>query len=313
MKEAPDKVNDGNRRRLVALGMACLLLVLVILALFALAGTPTPATPQVGTTPPATQSGTTPPPSVGPGGLMVFAASSLKESFTEAGRNFKTANPNVTDVEFNFAGSQQLVTQLAQGAPADVFASADKPNMDKAAGAGDIEGSPQELARNLLVVAVPNDNPAHIQSLHDLGRAGIKISLADPSVPVGNYSLQVFDKLSADPAYGAGFKQQVLNNVVSRENNVRQVLTRVQLGQVDAGIVYATDARAANAAATGSVPPVQTIEIPAPYNVTAIYYIAAVKGAAHPAAARAWISYILSPAGQAVLGKYGFVAAGGGQ
>ena len=162
----------------------------------------------------------------------------------------------------------------------------------------------------MLVVVLPNDNPGNIQSLQDLARPGVKISLADPSVPVGNYSLQVLDKLSADPAYGADFKQQVLDNVVSREDNVRQVLTRVQLGEVDAGIVYITDALAANASSGGSLPPVKTLAIPTQYNVVAIYYIAAMKDAPHAAAAGAWINYILSDAGQAVLVKYGFGRAG---
>jgi molybdate transport system substrate-binding protein len=247
----------------------------------------------------------TPLPTLGPTGLSVFAASSLKESFTEAGKNFKAAQPNVSDVLFNFQGSQALVAQLQQGAPADVFASADKANMDKAVQAGVIDGSPRELARNLLTVVLPNDNPGNIQSLQDLARPGVKISLADPSVPVGNYSLQMLDKLSADPTYGTTFKQKVLDNVVSREDNVRQVLTRVQLGEVDAGIVYVTDALAANAGTTGGVPPVKTLEIAERYNVIAIYYIAPVKGAAHPEAAQAWITYILSDTGQAVLQKYG--------
>ena len=248
----------------------------------------------------------TPLPTLGPTGLSVFAASSLKESFTEAGKNFKAAQPNVSDLQFNFQGSQALVAQLQQGAPADVFASADKANMDKAVQAGVIDGSPRELARNVLTVVLPDDNPGNVRSLADLARAGLKISLADPSVPVGNYSLQVLDKLSADPAYGTGFKQKVLVNVVSREDNVRQVLTRVQLGEVDAGIVYVTDALAANAGATGSVPPVKTLEIAEKYNVIAIYYVAPVKGAAHPQAAQAWITYVLSDAGQVVLQKYGF-------
>lgn len=251
----------------------------------------------------------TPQPTLGPTGLSVFAAASLKESFTEAGQRFKAANPNVTNVQFNFQGSQALVAQLGQGAPADVFASADKANMDKAVAAGLVEGAPRELARNLLVVVLPADNPGRINSLKDLARPGLKLSLADPSVPVGNYSVQVLDKLSADPAYGSGFKQAVLDNVVSREDNVRQVLTRVQLGEVDAGIVYVTDAQAANASAGSSVQPIKTLAIPEQYNVIAIYYIAAVKGAAHPQAAQAWVNYTLSPEAQDILAKYGFTRA----
>jgi len=250
----------------------------------------------------------TPPilPTLGPTGLSVFAATSLRESFTEAGENFKAAQPSVTDLLFNFQGSQVLVAQLQQGAPADVFASADKANMDKAVQAGVIEGAPRMLARNLLTVVLADDNPGNVRAMQDLAQSGLKISLADPSVPVGNYSLQVLDKLSANPAYGANYKQKVLDNVVSREDNVRQVLTRVQLGEVDAGIVYVTDALAANAGSGGTVPPVKTLEIAEKYNVIAVYYIAAVKGAAHPQAAQAWISYVLSAPGQAVLEKYGF-------
>ena len=265
------------------------------------AATPTPV--------PATTP--TPLPTLGPTGLTVFAATSLLDAFKEGGTNFKAANPNVSDVQFNFAGSQALVAQLQQGAPADVFAAADKTNMDKAVAAGLIAGTPQELLRNVLVVVLPDGNPANIQSLQDLAKPGVKISLADPSVPVGTYSQQVLDKLSADPAYGADFKQKVNDNVVTHEDNVKAVLARVQLDQVDAGIVYVTDALAANKNASGNIPPVKTLAIPVAYNVVAVYYIAPVKGAAHAAAAQAWISYILSDAGQAVLVKYGFIHAGG--
>lgn len=276
------------------------------------------STPAPGATPTPTSASTSPPTlaptsalaATGSGGLTVFAASSLKESFTEAGTQFREDNPMLTDLQFNFQGSQMLVAQLQQGAPADVFASADKANMDKAVQAGVIDGAPQELAHNVLAVVLPNDNPAHIQTLHDLARPGVKLSLADPAVPVGQYSNQVLDKLAADPAYGPDFKQKALANIVSREDNVRQVLTRVQLDQVDAGIVYTTDALAANSASSGTVQPVKTIEIPTQYNVIAVYYIAPVKGAPHPNAARTWTTYLLSEGGQAVLAKYGFVPLG---
>jgi molybdate transport system substrate-binding protein len=253
---------------------------------------------------------TAPPLPAGTGGLTIFAATSLKETFTEASRDARVAIAAMPEVQFNFQGSQQLVTQLQQGAPADVFASADKPTMDKAVQAGLIEGVPRELARNVLVVVLPGDNPGHIQTLSDLARAGLKLSLADPSVPVGNYSEQALDKLAADPTYGADFKQKVLANVVSREDNVRQVVTRVQLDQVDAGIVYTTDAQATNAQPAGAVGPVKTLAIPDQYNVIAVYYIGVVKSAPHAAAAQEWISYMLSDAGQAVLAKYGFLPPG---
>lgn len=250
-------------------------------------------------------------PAAGSADLSVFAASSLKEAFTEAGKDFKVEGRDVTGPRFNFQGSQALVAQIQQGAPADVFASADKTNMDKAMQAGVIDGPSREFARNVLTVVLPNDNYANVQTLKDLARPGLKISMADPSVPVGNYSLQMLDKLSTSTGSGADFKQKVLANVVSRENNVRQVLSRVQLGEVDAGIVYVTDAAAANAAAGESVKPVRLLEIPERYNVVAEYYIATVKGAAHPQEARAWIDYLLSGEGQAVLVKYGFRQAAG--
>jgi molybdate transport system substrate-binding protein len=153
---------------------------------------------------------------------------------------------------------------------------------------------------------LPNDNPGNVQTLQDLARPGLKISIADPSVPVGNYTLQMLDNLASDPAYGNVYRQRVLENVVSREDNVRQVLTRVQLGEVDAGIVYTTDAMAANSGSGGSVQPVQILPVPEQYNVVAVYYIGVVKGAVHPEAARLWINYILSDEGQALLEKYGF-------
>jgi molybdate transport system substrate-binding protein len=245
-------------------------------------------------------------PTLPPTGLNVFGASSLKESFQELGQKFKAANGNLRELSFNFQGSQALVAQMQQGAPADVFASADKANMDKAVSAGLVSGTPRPLARNLLAVVLPNENFGNITGLKDLARPGVKLSLADPSVPVGKYTLEALDRLSADPAYGAGFKQAVLSNVVSRENNVRQVLARVQLGEVDAGIVYVTDARAANASAPGSVPPIKTLSIPEKYNVAATYYIASVKGAAHAEAGKAFVAYALSTEGQAVMEKYGF-------
>ncbi|MEP6774894.1 MAG: molybdate ABC transporter substrate-binding protein [Chloroflexota bacterium] len=302
MTGEPVFISRGKAALRIPYVPSIILAIFLVFLLAACTSTPAPQATPTGA-PPATT-----PPATGSGGLTVFAASSLKESFTGAGRQFREDNPGVTDLQFNFQGSQMLVSQLQQGAPADVFASADKANMDKAVQAGVIDGAPQELAHNVLTVVLPNNNPAHIQTLHDLARSGVKLSLADPGVPVGQYSEQVLDKLAADPDYGSDFKQKTLANVVSREDNVRQVLTRVQLDQVDAGIVYTTDALAANSASAGPVQPVKTVEIPTQYNVIAVYYIAPVKGASHPNAARAWMTYVLSADGQAFLAKYGFVA-----
>ena len=227
--------------------------------------------------------------------VVVFAASSLKEAFEALAGGLK--EKGIEKVDYNFAGSQALVAQLSQGARGDVFASADAKNMEAAIEAGSVvSGTERVLATNKLVVAVPAGG-AQISTLKDLAKSGLKLVLADKSVPAGNYSLQALDKLSADLAYGSDFKERVLANVVSYESNVRQVLSKVELGEADAGIVYATDAKAAK---------VGTIEIEDKYNVVARYYIAPVKDADHPDAAKEFIEYALSEEGQRTLESYGF-------
>ncbi len=233
------------------------------------------------------------------GTLTVYAAASLTDAFKEIGQQFQAANPGTT-VEFNFAGSQDLVTQIEQGAKADVFASADLKNMDALNSKSLVGSTPQVFARNHLVVIVPKDNQAGIKTLQDLAKVGIKLDLADKTVPVGNYTLQMLDKLSADATYGAGFKDAVLKNVVSQENNVKAVVSKVSLGEADAGVVYSTDAQTA-------ADKVTTIEVPDQFNVIAMYPIARVKGAPNASLADKWIAFVLSPEGQAILNKYGFI------
>jgi molybdate transport system substrate-binding protein len=234
--------------------------------------------------------------------ITVFAAASLQEAFTRIGDDLK-AKGALSDVTFNFAGSQALATQLSQGARADVFASADERNMDAAVASGAVDAqSPRSLLTNRLVVVAPKDGD--VRSLQDLSRPGLKVVLAAPSVPAGGYSIQALEKLSAAPEYGADFGARVLANVVSREENVRQVLAKVALGEADAGIVYATDAR-------GSA--VTTISIPDEYNVVARYYIAPTLNAPNPQGAWRFVEYLLSPEGQAVLAEYGFGPAEGGE
>ena len=188
--------------------------------------------------------------------VVVFAASSLQDAFGELAKGIGDK------VTYSFGGSQALATQLSQGAKADVFASADLRSMEAAISAGVISSrTGQALATNrLVVVTAPGGNK--VGALAALARPDLKLVLADKSVPVGNYSLQVLDKLAADAAYGKDFKDKVLANVVSYENNVRQVLAKVQLGEADAGIVYTTDAKAAKGQ-------VKTIDVPDPYNVLA--------------------------------------------
>ena len=235
------------------------------------------------------------------GQLTIFTAASLTEAFKEMGANIEQANPG-TKVIFNFAGSPTLRTQLAQGARADVFASADEPNMQGAQKEGTIASEPRLFVRNQLVAIVPAANPAQVMRLQDLAKPGVKLVLTNKEVPVGNYSRQALAKMSQDAAFGSEFTTRVLANLVSEETNVKQVVAKVQLGEADAGIVYSSDVTPAVRGA------VQVLTIPEPFNVIAHYPIAVVRDAPNAAGARAFIDYVLSPAGQAILTKHGFLA-----
>jgi molybdate transport system substrate-binding protein len=229
--------------------------------------------------------------------LNVFAAASLTNAFEEIGAGFEAANPNV-NIKFNFGGSQSLRTQIEQGAQADLFASANLKEIEALEKSQLVEaGSAQIFLTNQLVVIFPSPNPAKLTTLADLARPGLKIILAAKEVPAGNYALQVLDQL--EPSFGSDYKNRVLANVVSYENDVRQVVAKVQLGEADAGIVYQSDALAA--------PGVGKIEIPATNNIVAKYPVAALSRAPNPQLARALIAYLLSAEGQAILQKWGFV------
>lgn len=232
--------------------------------------------------------------------LNVLAAASLTEAFQEIAPAFENAHPGVR-LQFNFAGSQQLARQLAGGAPADVFASANQKQMDVAVEAGRvINGAPVPFAQNRLVVILPADNPASVASLADLTKPGIKIILAAKEVPAGQYALNFLTKADADPSLGNDYSTRVLANVVSYEENVKAVLTKVSLGEADAGIVYTSDA-----ASAGNK--IIQVEIPDAVNIIAMYPIAVVADSAHGDLAKAFIEWVRSSHGQAVLGKYGFL------
>lgn len=228
--------------------------------------------------------------------LSVFAASSLTEAFTEIGRNFEAANPNVT-VRFSFAGSQTLKTQIEEGAPADIFASANKPEMESLIASGFVAtDAAQIFLQNGLVVILPAENEIGLGKLQDLARPGVKLVLAAEEVPVGKYTRQSLDLMNGQ--FGMDFKDQVLANVVSNEDNVRQVVAKVQLGEADAGIVYTSDAVA--------VPDLKRIDIPAGLNVSAEYPIALLARSDHEELGTAFIDYVLSADGQDALQKWGF-------
>jgi molybdate transport system substrate-binding protein len=233
------------------------------------------------------------------GEIVVFAASSLTDAFQEIANTFQQANPNAR-VTFNFGASSQLATQLGQGASADVFASADTTQMDNAKKAGAVTGQDQVLARNRVVLITPKDNPARINAIKDLANPGVKFVTAQPSVPIGQYTAQMLEKATADPAYGADFKTKVVANTVSQEDNVRQVVSKVQLGEADAAVVYSTDA-------TPQVRDrLQIIQVPDPLQTLATYPIAVAKGN-NPAGGEAFVAYVVGPQGQATLAKWGFL------
>lgn len=234
--------------------------------------------------------------------LNVFAAASLTNAFGEIGENFSAAHAG-TEVVFNFAGSNQLATQIAEGAPADLFASANGTQMKVAIESGRIISNTQQtFVRNRLVVITPSDNPAGLTGLPDLATPGLKLVFAASEVPVGQYSLDFLDKAEADGSLGAGYKAAVMANVVSYEENVRVVLAKVSLGEADAGIVYTSDV-AANA--TGAV---AQIEIPDKLNTVASYPIAPLNDSPNLALAQQFMDYVLSPTGQQVLTQYGFIS-----
>jgi molybdate transport system substrate-binding protein len=233
-----------------------------------------------------------------PHNLTVFAAASLTGAFKEIGTKFESANPGVK-VRFNFAGSQILRTQIEQGALADVFASADHKNMDTLMAENLIlTNTYHDFATNQMVVILPADNPGNVQTFGDLAKPNLKLVLADASVPAGNYARQIINKVSTDFAFGSDFSTKVLANVVSNETDVKQVVAKVELGEADAGIVYASDKVAA--------PNLATLPIPDEYNVIAFYPIAVLTDAPEPILARSFEDYVRSPAGQAILQKWGF-------
>lgn len=258
------------------------------------------AAPTVAVSATPTLAAPTPSPS---GDVSVFAAASLTDAFNQIGAEFKQANPRVA-VKFNFAASTALRTQLEQGAKADIYASADQTQMDNAKKAGVIEGSDQIFVKNKLVVIYPTGNPARIGTARDLAKPGVKLVLTDQNVPIGAYARASLEKMSADPRFGPDFGRKALGNLKSEEANVRAVVTKVQLGEADAGIVYASDVTPSVAKDIASV------QIPDEFNTVAAYSIAMVKDASNRAAARVFITFVRSARGQEILKENNFIIDG---
>ncbi|PLS87062.1 MAG: molybdate ABC transporter substrate-binding protein [Actinobacteria bacterium] len=228
--------------------------------------------------------------------VTVLAASSLTDAFEELARTFEEQNAGA-EVRTSFAASSELLAQIQQGAPADVFASASEKNMNTAVGE-ELVGEVSVFARNRPVVILPADNPAEIKEFEDLAEADGQLVLAEEGVPIADYAMEVL--ANADAEYGDGFEEGVMDKVVSREANVRAAANRVALGEADATFVYTSDV-------TPDIrDSVEIVEIPKEINVVATYPIATVRDSHNPEMARAWVDLVLGEEGQRVLEEHGF-------
>lgn len=231
--------------------------------------------------------------------ITVFAAASLTDAYAEIGDLIEEEHPNITiTITIETAGSQTLVTQLGEGAQADVLATANTSTMRQAQEEGLVDGEPVIFTANRLVVVTPTDNPAGIEGIEDLTGDDIRLVIAGEEVPAGRYARQAICAWAGSDTEAL---TEIDDNVVSEEVDVRSVLTKVQLGEADAGIVYASDAAASEIAGT----PVNVIEFPEDVPTAAVYPIAPVTGG-NTEAADAFISFVLSDEGQRVLEEYGF-------
>jgi molybdate transport system substrate-binding protein len=221
------------------------------------------------------------------GEITVFAASSLTESFDAIAKQFEKKYPNVT-VKFNYDASSNLATQINQGAPADVFASADQDNLQKTIDAGTVTPPPVVFAKNRLEIAVEKGNPKKIKSLADLQRSGLVVVLCADQVPCGKYAAQslAMAGVSISPA--------------SKEENAKATLSKVSIGEADASIVYVTDVKASKGTASG-------VKIADKQNVIATYPMGVVKQSQNATAAKAWVQFVESKDGQKTLRKFGFL------
>lgn len=230
--------------------------------------------------------------------LTVYGAASLKGALEQAKAAYEAANPGTT-LTLSTDSSSALETQIEQGAPADVFLSADATNPKKLVDAGLADGAPVTFAGNELTVIVPADNPAGITAPADLAKAGVRVIAAGDEVPITKYATQLIDNLAKEGGYPADFVDAYAANVASKEDNVKAVVAKIELGEGDAGIVYVTDAKASSN--------VVAIAIPLSANVPATYDGVVVKGSRNAAAGKAFLDWFAGPEGQAILGGLGFL------
>jgi molybdate transport system substrate-binding protein len=231
--------------------------------------------------------------------LTIFGAASLKGALEKAESAYEAANPGTT-VTLSTDSSAALRTQIEQGAQADVFLSADTSNPRTLVDAGLADGPAVNFAGNTLTIITPSDNPAAIASPMDLARSGVRIIAAGEEVPITKYASRAVDNLARLAGYPPEFAAAYAANVVSREDNVKNIVGKIELGEGDAGIVYVTDAKASSK--------VGTVDIPAEANVPASYAGIVLKGSPHAAAARAFMDWLTGADGQAILADFGFMA-----
>lgn len=221
------------------------------------------------------------------GDITVFAAASLTESFTEIKKHFEAKYADVS-VKLNFDASSNLAAQVQQGAPADVFASADQANLQKTLESGDVVPPPLDFAKNHLQIAVEKGNPKKIKGLADLAKKGMVVTLCADAVPCGKYAAEAFAKAGVDV------------HPASKEENAKAALSKVSLGEADAAVVYVTDVKAAKGEVSG-------VRIPYRHNVVATYPAAVVMESQNRDVAKAWVQFLQSKAAQETLRKFGFL------
>ena len=255
--------------------------------------------PTLAPTPTSTAAATaSPSPTVPPANLTIYGASSLKAALAKVQTAYQAANPGTT-LTISTDSSSALETKIEQGAPADVFLSADTSNPQKLVDKGLAAGAAVKFAGNLLTVIVPTGNPAGISSPADLAKSGVKVIAAGDTVPITKYATQLVANLAKEAGYPADFAAKYTANIVSKQDNVAAVVSQIELGEGDVAIVYVTDAKTSNK--------VQTIVVPAAANVPATYSGVVVKASVSAAAAAAFLSWLAGPDGGAILATFGFL------
>jgi molybdate transport system substrate-binding protein len=276
-----------SRGFISALGLARLVAAAALVVSACSGGARTPAPSTAASAPPSTA-----------GGLTIYAASSLTSAFKDLATAYETATG--TSITLSFDASSALEAQIEQGAPADILASADTANPQKLETAKLAAGTPINFAGNVLTIIVPASGSNAVAIPADLAKAGVKIIAAGDAVPITKYANQLIANLAKQPGYPANFAAAVAANVVSKEDNVKAVVSKVELGEGDAGIVYLTDARASTN--------VKSIDVPATANVPATYTAVALKASKNATAAQAFLAWLTDTDAQAILAKYGFLA-----